>query len=647
MFRLSLSTFRDRWPLFIGAVLSVAVGVALVESSLRILAAAATPPIPPGLSPLEAAQLRDTYDGATTLMGMTAMLSTFLAIFIVSSTFAFTVAQRRRDLALLRLLGGGRGQLRGLLLSEAVLLGLCGVAAGIPLATPAAAAQTAMLTGFGFLPGDFTSASAGWTVLTAAGTGIAVALLGVLTASRRASRIRPLEALRDSGTAAAVMTASRWVFGLLLLACSVVLVLLSQSAGLLIALALSMSLTMTGGIALSLLSPLVVPLTGRVFGLVLRGSTLGGLAEANLRAGVRRSAATAAPLIVLVALVLGLSGTLSSLARASGEELTRTVTADLVVESTGAEAQRVAAVPGVAVASPEITAPMTLTMPVIDRDTDEPEEESVHSGIVAVDPAAYARTHHPGLLGGSLADLRGPAIAATERSEQRLTLGSTFPARVEGTDLALRLVAILPERISTSDDFLVPRELLPAAVLAGAPAQTLVRVADGTAPAVVADRIRAAKLGTVSTVAEWAAARSTRQQDTNVRTMIVLMALSGLYALMAVINAVVIAGTERKRDFAVTRVIGLSRPQVIGMALIESLAVTVIGLFLGGLVVAGTLAGVAAGTARAIGVAVVDFPWTLLGLVVLVAFAAIGTTSVLTTLAATRPRPISLVAARE
>ena len=48
MFRLSLSTFRDRWPLFIGAMLSVAVGVALVESSLRILAAAATPPIPPG-----------------------------------------------------------------------------------------------------------------------------------------------------------------------------------------------------------------------------------------------------------------------------------------------------------------------------------------------------------------------------------------------------------------------------------------------------------------------------------------------------------------------------------------------------------------------------------------------------------------------
>src|SRR3712207_9592077 len=34
--------------------------------------------------------------------------------FIISSTFGFTVVQRRRDLALLRLVGGSRGQLRRL-----------------------------------------------------------------------------------------------------------------------------------------------------------------------------------------------------------------------------------------------------------------------------------------------------------------------------------------------------------------------------------------------------------------------------------------------------------------------------------------------------------------------------------------------------
>ncbi|GAA1950621.1 hypothetical protein [Amycolatopsis minnesotensis] len=100
MFRLSLSTFRERWPLFIGAVLTVCLGVALVQSSLLILVSAASPDIPAGLPPEVADHLRDGYTGAITLLAMTLGLSAFLAIFIVSSTFAFTVAQRRRDLAL-------------------------------------------------------------------------------------------------------------------------------------------------------------------------------------------------------------------------------------------------------------------------------------------------------------------------------------------------------------------------------------------------------------------------------------------------------------------------------------------------------------------------------------------------------------------
>ena len=57
----------------------------------------------------------------------------FLAAFVISSTFAFTVDQRRRDLALLRLVGGSRRQVRRLLLGEAFLLGLAGAALGVPV----------------------------------------------------------------------------------------------------------------------------------------------------------------------------------------------------------------------------------------------------------------------------------------------------------------------------------------------------------------------------------------------------------------------------------------------------------------------------------------------------------------------------------
>ena len=58
-----------------------------------------------------------------------------------------------------------------------------------------------------------------------------VAVLGVLVASRRAAKVRPLDALREAGAAARVMTASRWVFGLLFLAGSIAMLILVASVG--------------------------------------------------------------------------------------------------------------------------------------------------------------------------------------------------------------------------------------------------------------------------------------------------------------------------------------------------------------------------------------------------------------------------------
>jgi putative ABC transport system permease protein len=60
-------------------------------------------------------------------------------------------------------------------------------------------------------------------------------------------------------------------------------------------------------------------------------------------------------------------------------------------------------------------------------------------------------------------------------------------------------------------------------------------------------------------VSEWAIARAENAQDGNVKILTVLMGLAGLYTLMAVVNSVVIAGTERRREFAVARVTGSDR----------------------------------------------------------------------------------------
>jgi putative ABC transport system permease protein len=125
------------------------------------------------------------------------------------------------------------------------------------------------------------------------------------------------------------------------------------------------------------------------------------------------------------------------------------------------------------------------------------------------------------------------------------------------------------------------------------------------------------------------------------------MGLGGLYALIAVINAVVIAAAERRREFAAARVSGLTRAQVVRMALIESWAVSAIGVLLGGVAALLTMIGITSALQRITGFAVVAVPWVLVAAVVAGAFAVIGLTSVWTTLSATRTAPVSLIGTRE
>ena len=635
MLRISASTVRDRWPLFAGALLTVALGVALVQSSVLVLVSTGEPEIPPGTSGRAAEQIREGYVGAATLLGMATPLAIFLAVFIVGSTFAFSVEQRRAELALLRMLGGSRPQLIRLLLGEAFLLGLAGSALGILLGLPATWVQGRLLIWIGLLPGDFSARWSHGVLLLSPAVGTGVAVCGVLSASYRAARVRPLDALRNTSRAARVMTAGRWLSGLSSLTLTVVLVVAGHGADLLGALLIAMAVSVFGSIALSALSPLAVPLVGRVLGTALRTSVLGELAQANLRDAVRRSASTAAPVIVLVGLLVGLTGALNSLARATGADVRRITAADLVVTSTGAAAARIPQVPGVAAASPQSQVEMSVT--ARHRVGHRSYRQTHHSGITAVDAAAYRRTHRLVLRSGSLDALHGRTAAIGPRLAAQGVRGGTVTARIGDRKVRLRTVARLPEVLENgSDNFLVPRDLVPAAMLADAPTETLVQVAAGTPPQAVADRIRSAGIGEVRTLGQWADARVAAQQRGTMGIMAVLMGMSGLYAAIAVVNAIVIAAAERRAEFAVARATGLGRGQVVGMAVIESAAATLIGLLLGAGVAAAALAGFYPALA---GVRILAVPWSLLGLLTVASLAITAGAGALTALAATRTSP--------
>ena len=129
--------------------------------------------------------------------------------------------------------------------------------------------------------------------------------------------------------------------------------------------------------------------------------------------------------------------------------------------------------------------------------------------------------------------------------------------------------------------------------------------------------------------------------------LIAILGLATLYMLIAIVNAVVIGAASRRAEFAIHRLTGLSRAQVVRMALCESMAVAVVGVVLGGIAAALTIGGVAAGVSDVVGSRVVPLPWTMFGVLTLGAVVIVAVTSMLTTLAATTRSPIRAAAAKE
>ena len=109
----------------------------------------------------------------------------------------------------------------------------------------------------------------------------------------------------------------------------------------------------------------------------------------------------------------------------------------------------------------------------------------------------------------------------------------------------------------------------------------------------------------------WIAANAAAQQRTNDAALTVLLALSALYSVIAVVNAIVIAGSGRRREHAIARLSGLTRAQVIGTTALEGALVTATGLVLGTVVVVCALTGVAVAADHSVGTAVVAVPWGL------------------------------------
>ncbi|WP_328920220.1 FtsX-like permease family protein [Streptomyces sp. NBC_00208] len=505
-------------------------------------------------------------------MGGTSLL---VAILVVVGTFALSIQQRHRELALLRAIAATSRQIRRLLGREALIVGavagVLGSLAGLPLATWLHSRFIEM----GAIPANLERTAGTFPAFAA----IAVTLLGAWAAARisgrRIARIRPAEAMAESAVERDRPARGRIAAGLVLLGGGGVLVAVLSG---LHTEAASTPVTFLAVVvlatAVSLLGPLLIRMASALLAGPLRLAGFGGtLATANIRGNSTRMAAVVTPLTLLIGMtctVLFVQPTLGSAARTQAREGTR---------ATWVLAAKGPGIPSVAAETVRTTQGVTAATEVVRTTVRVGLDKYQAQGVTQ---AGLSRTWDPEVTGGSLADFAAdPGTAAvSELAAERLGLhpGSTLKLHLgDGTPATLTVAAVYARGLGFGD-LTLPHDLV-ARHMDNPLAATVLVAGDS-------DRGRlAAALKKFPGIAVLAPATADRlqadRQQENAEVNYLAMGLILAFTAIAVVNTLAMSVSERNKEFAMLRLAGATRRQVLRMLRIEALSVLLIAAVLG------------------------------------------------------------------
>jgi putative ABC transport system permease protein len=553
--------------------------------------------LPAGLQALTGSQLAaEDYDSINSgflgflSTGLTAfaVIAVLVAAFSIYNTFSILAAQRTRESALLRALGGNKRQLITAGLAEALAVGAAGSVIGWAGGVGIAALLKAVFDGFGFaLPAGglvFKASSA----LLAAGVGIAAAVVAGMLPAVRSSRTPPLAALRDLAAEPSRLSRPRAATGALMLAAGIAAVVAGATTA-------SQSAAIAGAVATLAGFVLLGPIAARPAATVLGGAIAalrgvsGRLARDNARRNPRRTAATASALLVGVAVAALFTVVGASMKATAASGVDAALRADLVVDRGG-----YGGASGGGGLDPRLAADLG-RLPGVRLATGLGSGSVVLGGraaaIAAAEPASIGRVLDLGITRGSLADI-GPAslaVSTQAAADRHWTVGSRVPVTYpDGATATLRVAALYSHRDITGD------YLLDQAGWATHAGQNLdsaifVRLAPGSSASTARTAVEAAvaRYGQPR-VQDHAQYRATATSGVNtiLGLVYVMLALAIVIALMGVANTLGLSIHERTRELGLLRAIGQQRRQTRSMIRWESVVISVFG----------TVGGVALGT---------------------------------------------------
>jgi putative ABC transport system permease protein len=508
-------------------------------------------------------------------------IALFVGTFIILNTFSMLVAQRTRELALLRALGAARAQVTRSVLGEALVLGVVGATVGLAGGYGIAAGLRALFGQFGLtLDGNlvFSATTVAWSYAV----GVLVTLLAAYLPARRAAKVAPIAAMRDDVATTEKSLRRRTLLGGALAglgALSMVSGVTADGGG------TAALLVGLGAVALVLgaiaLSPVLARPFIRVVGAALPKiwGTTGHLARQNALRSPRRTAATASALMVGLALVSAFS-IVGASTNASVEKLIDDALGAEYILSTAVGqpfttqiADEVAGIDGVG----SVTRVRFGSAQV----------DGAQEFVTSVDPSDAGSAMRLDFQSGSFAELQGRdavLVADTAAESAGVAVGdSVTVTSPNGQSADLEVAGVF------AGNQLVTEWITSTEVTRGLGAPELdtfvyVSLAEGAQ----AETVRAAVDDVVATypivsLKDQGEFKDEQKGQVNQLLLLInaLLVLSVIIAVLGIVNTLALSVIERTREIGLLRAVGMARSQLRRMVRLESVVISVYGAVLG------------------------------------------------------------------
>ena len=514
-------------------------------------------------------------------------IALFVGGFTILNTFSITVGQRTRELALLRIVGASRRQVFRSVLGEAVIVGLVASLIGLGLGVLAAIGLEKLLSAFGVTLPSGPLAFQARTVIVCLIVGVGVTFVAAISPARRAVRIAPVAAVSEQQTEQEVPMRRRFTQGGVIAAIGIVLLAVGLTKPAIQLVGLGAVLIFVG---VAMLAPAVARPMASVIGRPLARllGTSGRLGRENSMRSPRRTAQTAAALMVGLALVSAIAVFGASLSSSATSSVDNAISADIIISAASNDRER-----GVRQhrANRGVRGPRRhrhlgrlqrpVRVPSLPHESPGPrDQEPGRDGdprhdvgdLEGTGRRPAARRHHNGQQRPSVGGRHRPGAVRADGSLHHAHRGD-LPAERAGREVPRR------------------RRLLPAALPEPAPGGGVAQ--DGRQARRAAGGREGA--GAYPNVQVQSRAQFEASQKAAVNKLLglvyALLALAVIIALIGIVNTLMLSVFERTHEIGLLRAVGMKRRQIRAMIRSESVILAVFGAIIG--IIVGTGLGIA------------------------------------------------------